>query len=119
MIRRNRVFLRPSSHQPEVDAEDTMSDQGPTQELPVPNVGKPALEVTTLPREARTVEREVSTPVNRDQFQEGSSVNQHPPAAVENSPLTVTPVVGKDRVQTRSGRIVREPTRFKDFVKHT
>ena len=96
-----------------------MSDQGPTQGLPVPNVGKSALEVTTLPREATTVEREVSTPVNGDQLQEGSSVNQHPPAAVENSPLTVTPVVGKDRVQTRSGRVVREPTRFKDFVKHT
>ena len=62
ILRRNRVFLRPSSHQPDVDAEDRMSDQGPTKELPVPNVGNPALKVTTLPREATTVEREVSTP---------------------------------------------------------
>ena len=119
ILRRNRVFLRPSSHQPDVDAEDRMSDQGPTQVLPAQNVGNPALEVTTLPREAMTVEQEVSTPVNGDQLREGSSVNQHPPAAVENFLLTVTPVVGKDRVQTRSGRVVRERTRFKDFVKHT
>ncbi|KAL5517497.1 hypothetical protein EMCRGX_G003052 [Ephydatia muelleri] len=117
--KKEQSVSKASSHQPYVDEEDRMSDQGPTQGLPVPNVGKPALEVTTLPREATTVEREVSTPVNGDQLQEGSSVNQHPPAAVENSPLTVTPVVGKDRVQTRSGRVVREPTRFKDFVKHT
>ncbi|KAL5494071.1 hypothetical protein EMCRGX_G015342 [Ephydatia muelleri] len=56
ILRRNRVFLRPSSHQPDVDAEDRMSDQGPTKELPVPNVENPALEVTTLPRAATTVE---------------------------------------------------------------
>ena len=78
--------------------------------LPVPKVGNPALEVTTL--------LEVSIPVNGDQFREGSSVNQHTPAAVENSPLTVTPAIGKDRVQTHSGRVVREPTRFKHFVKN-
>ena len=30
ILRRNRVFLRPSSHQP--DVEDRMSDQGPTED---------------------------------------------------------------------------------------
>ena len=30
ILRRNRVFLKPSSHQPDVDAEDRMSDEGPS-----------------------------------------------------------------------------------------
>ena len=86
----------------------------------------PALEVTTLPKETMTFQRNeavvqssVSTPVSMDQLQEGSSVTQHPPAAVENLPLTIAPVIGRDRVQTRSGQVVREPTRFKDFAKNT
>ncbi|KAL5510749.1 hypothetical protein EMCRGX_G006350 [Ephydatia muelleri] len=44
----NGVFLRPSRHQPYVDADDRMSDQGPTKVLPVSNVGNPALEMTEL-----------------------------------------------------------------------
>ena len=55
------------------DAEDRMSDQGLTKDLSVPKVVNPALEVTTRPREAMTVEREVSTPGKGDQLQEGSS----------------------------------------------
>ena len=118
------MFLRPSSHQP--DMEDRMSDQGPTKDPPVSNGVNPALEVTTLPKEAMTVQRNkpvvqscVSTPVSVDQLREGSSVTQHPPAAVENSLLTITPVMCRDRVQTRSGRVVWELTRFKDIVKNT
>eukprot|EP00731_Ephydatia_muelleri_P038192 Em0676g1a len=109
ILRRNRVFLRPSSHQPDVDAEDRMSDQGPTQVLPAQNVGNPALEVTTLPREAMTVEQEVSTPVNGDQLREGSSVNQHPPAAVENFLLTVTPVVVTQVPNTVQAQVAQIP----------
>ena len=40
IFRRNRVFLRPSSiHQPDVDAEDRMSDQRPTKGATCPKGG--------------------------------------------------------------------------------
>ena len=103
---RNKVFLRASSQ------EDRGSDQGPSKEPPLPNVVNPALEVqTTLPREATNIQREepvVQSSVSKPR--EGSSVNQHPPDAGESSPLTTTLVIGRDRVQMRSGRVVRLAT---------
>ena len=44
IFRRNRVFLRPSSiHQPDVDAEDRMSDQRPTKGATCPKGGESSI----------------------------------------------------------------------------